>query len=200
MSMKKPDSEKTSYLKSGVLNAWKQRIIWLLIMMFSATFTQIIIAGFEEKLRTVVILTAFIPMLMGTGGNCGSQSSVSVIRSLALKEIGVQDVKEVLWKEFRIALLSGSTLGIVCFFKILCLDRFLLHAPEIDVPIALTVSLSLTVTVLIAKFIGCVLPLLSHKLGFDPAVTSAPFITTLVDALALLTYFCIASLFLAERF
>ena len=198
--MKEPDTEKKSYLKSGVLNAWRQRIVWLLIMMFSATFTQIIIAGFEAKLRTVVLLTAFIPMLMGTGGNCGSQSSVSVIRSLALKEIGVRDVKMVLWTEFRIALLSGLTLGTVCFFKILYLDRILLQAPEIDVPIALTVSLSLTVTVLIAKFIGCILPLISQKLGFDPAVTAAPFITTIVDALALLTYFCIASLLLAERF
>lgn len=198
--MKETDFKKKSYLRSGVLNAWKQRIVWLLIMMFSATFTQIIIAGFEEKLRSVVILTAFIPMLMGTGGNCGSQSSVSVIRSLALKEIGVRDVKEVLWKEFQIALLSGSTLGIVCFFKILLLDRVILQIPEIDIPIALTVSLSLTVTVLIAKFMGCVLPLISQKLGFDPAVTAAPFITTVVDALALLTYFCIASLLLAERF
>lgn len=198
--MKDPDTEQKSYLKFGVLKAWRQRIVWLLIMMFSATFTQIIISRFEEKLQTIVILTAFIPMLMGTGGNCGSQSSVSVIRSLALKEIGVQDVRDVLWKEFRIALLSGLTLGTVCFFKILYLDRFLLQAPEIDVSIALTVALSLTVTVLIAKFIGCVLPLISQKLGFDPAVTSAPFITTIVDALALLTYFCIASLLLAERF
>lgn len=188
------------YLKTGVFETWRHRIPWLLIMMLSATFTQIIISGFEAKLQTVVILTAFIPMLMGTGGNCGSQSSVSIIRSLSLDEIRLRDVWKVLGKEFRVALLSGLTLAAVSFFKILFLDRFLLNAGEIDVAVSLTVSLSLAVTVVIAKCVGCVLPLFAKRCGFDPAVTAAPFITTIVDALALLAYFCIASLLLASRF
>ena len=188
------------YLKTGVWETWLHRIPWLLIMMISATFTQMIISGFEAKLQTVVILTAFIPMLMGTGGNSGSQSSVSIIRSLSLNEIQLRDVWKILGKEFLVALLCGVTLGAVSFVKILFLDRGLLNAAEIDVPIALTVALSLAVTVIIAKTAGSLLPLLAKKCGFDPAVMAAPFITTIVDALALLAYFVIASLLLAERF
>ncbi len=188
------------YLKIGVFETWRHRIPWLLIMMLSATFTQMIISGFEAKLQSVVILTAFIPMLMGTGGNCGSQSSVSIIRSLSLEEIRLRDVWQILGKEFRVSLLSGLTLAAVSFFKILFLDRLLLCAAEIDVAISLTVSLSLAVTVVIAKTVGCLLPLFAKRCGFDPAVMAAPFITTIVDALALLAYFCIASLLLASRF
>ncbi len=192
-------SEK-SYLRTGVLETWRHRIPWLLIMMLSATFTQIIISGFEAKLQSVVILTAFIPMLMGTGGNCGSQASVSVIRGLSLEEIRLRDVWRILWKEFRVAALSGLTLAAVSFLKILLLDRALLNAPEIDAAVSLTVALSLAVTVIIAKSVGSILPLLAKRCGFDPAVMAAPFITTIVDALALVAYFAIATLLLANRF
>ena len=188
------------YLKAGVFETWRHRIPWLLIMMVSATFTQIIISSFEGKLQAVAALTAFIPMLMGTGGNCGSQASVSVIRSLSLDEIRPGDLWRVLWKEFRVALVCGITLSGVCFLKILLLDRWILGASGIDVPVALTVSLALGVTALIAKSAGCLLPLAAKRCGFDPAVMAAPFITTVVDALALLAYFCIASLLLAGRF
>ncbi|MBO5248282.1 MAG: magnesium transporter [Clostridia bacterium] len=188
------------YLKIGVLETWRHRIPWLLIMMLSATFTQIIISGFEAKLQSVVILTAFIPMLMGTGGNCGSQSSVSVIRSLSLDEIRLRDVGKILWKETRVAIVSGATLAVVSFLKVLLLDRWLLGSAEIDAAVSLTVALSLAVTVVIAKTVGCILPLLAKRLGLDPAVMAAPFITTIVDGLALLAYFCMASLLLASRF
>ncbi len=187
------------YLKTGVFQTWRHRIPWLLIMMISSTFTQMIISGFEAKLQAVVALTAFIPMLMGTGGNSGSQSSVSVIRSLSLNEIRLRDVGKILGKEFRVALLCGITLGLVSFAKIFLLDRWILGG-EIDVMIALTVALSLAITVIVAKSVGCVLPLFAKRCGFDPAVMAAPFITTVVDALALLAYFCIATLLLAERF
>ncbi len=188
------------YLKTGVFQTWFHRIPWLLIMMISATFTQMIISGFEAKLQAVVVLTAFIPMLMGTGGNSGSQSSVSVIRSLSLNEVTLRDVWKILGKEFRVALLCGGTLGLVSFAKIFLLDRWLLGVDQIDLMISLTVSLSLAATVVIAKIAGCLLPLIAKKCGFDPAVMAAPLVTTIVDALALLAYFCIASLLLAERF
>lgn len=188
------------YLKTGIFETWRHRIPWLLLMMISATFTQMIISGFEAKLQAVVILTAFIPMLMGTGGNCGSQSSVSVIRSLSLDEIRIGDVGKILWKEFRVALVSGLSLGAVCFLKVLFVDRWILNATGLDVSVALTVAVSLAATVIIAKSVGCILPLLAKKLGFDPAVTAAPFITTIVDVLALLAYFGIATVLLADRF
>ncbi len=188
------------YLRIGVFETWRHRIPWLLIMMLSATFTQMIISGFEARLQTVVVLTAFIPMLMGTGGNSGSQSSVSVIRSLSLNEICLADLWKILGKEFRVALLCGVTLGSVSFCKIFFLDRWLLGAEAVDVFVALTVSVALAVTVIIAKSVGCLLPLFAKRFGFDPAVMAAPFITTIVDALALLAYFCTASLILAGRF
>ncbi len=194
------DPEETPYPKMGVFATWRHRFPWLFLMMISATFTGIIISRFEERLQSVVVLTAFIPMLMGTGGNCGSQASVTVIQSLSLKQIGLRDMGAILWKEFRVALLSGITLGIACFFKILILDRSILRTPGVDIPVALTVSLALAGTVIIAKCVGCLLPLISKKIGFDPAVMAAPFITTIVDALALLAYFCIATVLLANRF
>lgn len=188
------------YLRIGVFETWRHRIPWLLLMMLSATFTQMIISGFEAKLQAVVALTAFIPMLMGTGGNCGSQSSVSVIRSLSLEEVRLKDLGKILWKEFRVACLSGATLAGVCFLKVLFIDRWLLNAPGLDVSIALTIAVSLAATVIVAKSVGCILPLFAKKIGFDPAVMAAPFITTIVDVLALLAYFGIASLLLADRF
>ena len=184
------------YLKTGVWETWRHRIPWLMLMMISATFTQLIISGFEEKLQATVILTAFIPMLMGTGGNCGSQASVSVIRSLSLGEVRLGDFARILWKEFRVALVCALSLAAVCFAKILLIDRWILGAPALTVTVALTVALSLCLTVLISKSVGCLLPLAAKGLGFDPAVTAAPFITTAVDVLALLSFFGTATVLL----
>ncbi|MEE1055734.1 MAG: magnesium transporter [Acutalibacteraceae bacterium] len=174
------------YLKTGVFETWYKRIPWLLLLMISSTFTQMIITGFEEALAAQVALTAFIPMLMGTGGNSGSQSSVTVIRGLSLDEIQFKDMFKVVWKETRVAILCGVTLGIANFAKLMIFDR-------LDVLISLVVSLTLVVTVLCAKVIGCVLPILAKKIGFDPAVMASPFITTAVDAISLLVYFGIAT-------
>ncbi len=181
------------YLKTGVFQIWLNRIPWLLLMMVSATFTGMIINGYESSLAAHVALTAFIPMLMGTGGNSGSQSSVTAIRSLSLGEIEFSDILRVLWKEIRVSVLCGLTLGVVGFGKILLVDGLLLGNSDITLTIALVVSLTLVMVVFVAKVIGCVLPLVADKIGFDPAVMANPFITTIVDALALLVYFVIAS-------
>ena len=181
-------SEKT-YLKSTPLDLYKHRIPWLMLLMVSATFTGMIISSFEEALALLPALTAFIPMLMDTGGNCGSQSSVTVIRSLSLDELKFSDVFKVMWKEFRTAILCGATLAVLCFVKVLLIDRMLMGNTSISLLVSGVVSLTLCVTVVIAKFVGCSLPLLAKRLGFDPAVMASPFITTIVDALSLLVYF-----------
>ena len=181
-------SEKT-YLKSTPFDLYKHRIPWLMLLMVSATFTGMIITSFEEALALLPALTAFIPMLMDTGGNCGSQSSVTVIRSLSLDELKFSDIFRVMWKEFRTAILCGATLAVVCFLKILVVDRLLMGNTSINLLVDGVVSLTLCVTVVIAKFVGCSLPLLAKRLGFDPAVMASPFITTIVDALSLLVYF-----------
>ena len=181
------------YLKTSATEIWKKRIPWLLLMMLSATFTGMIISSFENALASCVVLTTFIPMLMGTGGNSGSQSSVTVIRSLSLGEIEFSDLLRVMWKEFRVAILCGATLAAVEFVKILLVDRLLMGGADINVWIAFIVALTLCITVLCAKLIGCVLPMVAKKIGFDPAVMASPFITTLVDALSLLVYFRIAA-------
>ena len=181
-------SEKT-YLKSTPFDLYKHRIPWLMLLMVSATFTGMIISSFEEALALLPALTAFIPMLMDTGGNCGSQSSVTVIRSLSLDELKFSDVFKVMWKEFRTAILCGATLAVVCFVKVLLIDRLLMGNASINLLVSGVVSLTLCVTVVIAKFVGCSLPLLAKRLGFDPAVMASPFITTIVDALSLLVYF-----------
>ena len=181
-------SEKT-YLKSTPFDLYKHRIPWLMLLMVSATFTGMIISSFEEALALLPALTAFIPMLMDTGGNCGSQSSVTVIRSLSLDELKFGDVFRVMWKEFRTAILCGATLAVVCFLKILLVDRLLMGNTSISLLVDGVVCLTLGVTVVIAKFVGCSLPLLAKRLGFDPAVMASPFITTIVDALSLLVYF-----------
>ena len=184
-------SEKT-YLKSTPLDLYKHRIPWLMLLMVSATFTGMIISSFEEALALLPALTAFIPMLMDTGGNCGSQSSVTVIRSLSLDELKFSDVFKVMWKEFRTAILCGATLAVLCFVKVLLIDRLLMGNTSISLLVSGVVSLTLCVTVVIAKFVGCSLPLLAKRLGFDPAVMASPFITTIVDALSLLVYFMFA--------
>lgn len=181
------------YLKSSAFEIWKQRIPWLLILMVSATFTGMIISGFESALAKYAALIAFIPMLMDTGGNSGSQASVTVIRGMSLGDIAFSDLLRVLWKETRVALLCGLSLATAAFGKILLIDGLLLHNAGITPMVALVVCLTLVCTVFFAKLVGCTLPLLAKKLGFDPAVMASPFITTIVDALSLLIYFQIAS-------
>ncbi len=185
-------SEKT-YLKSSPFELFKHRIPWLLLLMVSATFTGMIISSFEGALSMLPVLTAFIPMLMDTGGNCGSQSSVTVIRSLSLDELHFSDLAKVIWKEIRTAVLCSIVLAAACFLKILLVDRLLLQNPSVNMLVNGVVCLTLAVTVVMAKVVGCTLPLLAKKLGFDPAVMASPFITTVVDALSLLVYFAIAT-------
>ena len=184
-------SEKT-YLKSNVFDLFKHRIPWLLLLMVSATFTGMIITSFEDALAAQVALTAFIPMLMDTGGNSGSQSSVTVIRALSLNELDFSDVGRVILKELGTALCCGAVLACACFTKIMLVDRLLMGNQEVTVLVDAVVCLTLMVTVVIAKFVGCSLPLVAKKLGFDPAVMASPFITTIVDALSLLVYFTFA--------
>ncbi|MCQ2557947.1 MAG: magnesium transporter [Oscillospiraceae bacterium] len=185
-------SEKT-YLRSSPFETFKQRIPWLMLLMVSATFTGMIITSFEDALAVQVALTAFIPMLMDTGGNSGSQASVTIIRALSLDELEFSDLPRVIWKEIRTAVLCGIALGAVCFLKIILIDRLLLGNESITVLIALAVCITLAATILVAKLVGCSLPMVASKLGFDPAVMASPFITTIVDALSLLVYFGIAN-------
>ena len=188
-------SERT-YLKSSAWALFKSRIPWLLLLMISATFTGMIITSFEDALAAQVALTAFIPMLMGTGGNSGSQSSVTVIRALSLGELRLADVWHVVWKEIRTAVLCGLALAVVCFGKIWFVDKLLLGNENIDLMVDAVVCLALFVTVLLAKVVGAVLPLGAKALKLDPAVMASPFITTIVDAVSLLIYFLFANLLL----
>ena len=174
------------YMKTGVLETWKKRIPWLLILMISATFTGRIISHYEAALASYVVLTAFIPMLMDTGGNAGSQASVSIIRGLSLNEIDYSDTLKILLKELLVGILIGATLAVANFVKLLVIDR-------VTVTIAAVVCLTLIVTVVFAKLVGCSLPVLAKRLGFDPAVMASPFISTVVDAISLLVYFQIAT-------
>ena len=185
-------SEKT-YLRSTPWDLFRHRIPWLALLMVSATFTGMIITGFENALAAQVVLTAFIPMLMDTGGNSGSQASVTIIRALSLGELEPADAPKVVWKEIRTAALCGFALAALCFAKIMLFDRMLLGNTDITVMTAFVVCFTMALTVLIAKIVGCALPLAAKRLGFDPAVMASPFITTIVDALSLLVYFGIAS-------
>ena len=180
------------YIRTGVIELWKNRIPWLLLLMVSATFTGIILTSFEDALAVQVALTIFIPMLMDTGGNSGSQASVTVIRSLSLGDIEFSDLLEVIWKEIRVAVLCGATLAVATFGKILLVDRLLMGNESVTVLVAAVVCLTMLLTVICAKVVGCTLPMLADKLGFDPAVMASPFITTIVDAISLLIYFTIA--------
>ena len=184
-------SEKT-YLKSSVGELFKNRIPWLMLLMVSATFTGLIITAFEGALAAQVALTAFIPMLMGTGGNSGAQSSVTVIRALSLDELQLKDILRVLWKELRTAILCGVALAVVCFVKILLVDRLLMGNTDITLMVDAVVCLTLAVTVIAAKLVGCALPMAAKALKLDPAVMASPFISTIVDALSLLVYFLFA--------
>ncbi len=183
------------YLKTGVFETYRKRIPWLLLLMVSATFTGMIITRFETALSSVVALAAFMPMLMDTGGNSGSQASVSIIRSLALGEVEFRDVLRVVWKELRVSIVCGTTLAAANFAKIMLFDNLVLKS-GISMSVALVVCLTILITVIIAKLVGCTLPLFAKKCGFDPAVMASPFITTIVDAVSLVVYFQMATLLL----
>ena len=188
-------SEKT-YLRSSAFELFKNRIPWLLLLMVSATFTGMIITAFEGALAAQAALTAFIPMLMGTGGNSGSQSSVTIIRALSLDELRFDDLPRVIWKEIRTSVLCGVALAVVCFAKIWLVDRLLLGNYQITLMVDAVVCLALLATVVTAKLVGAVLPMGAKVLGLDPAVMASPFITSIVDALSLLLYFLFARLLL----
>ena len=181
------------YLKTSTLETFKARIPWLLLLMISATFTGQIIASFENALAAATILTAYIPMLMDTGGNCGSQASVTVIRGISLSEIEFSDLFRVIWKEIRVAVVCGATLAAANFVKLMLVDRLLFHNPLVTMPVAAVICGTMVCTVLCAKLVGCTLPLLAKRIGFDPAVMASPFITTIVDAISLLIYFQFAA-------
>lgn len=178
-----------SYFRTTVFETYKARIPWLLILMISATFTGMIIDSFEAKLSMIAGLTGFIPMLMDTGGNSGGQSSVTIIRAISLGEVEFKDIFRVIWKEIRVALLAGLTLGVANFVRI-CIFYGI---DGNELMINATVCLTLMITILCAKVVGCTLPILAKKVGFDPAVMASPFITTIVDAISLLVYFGIAT-------
>ena len=184
------------YLKTSTLETFRARIPWLLLLMISATFTGQIIARFENALAAATVLTAYIPMLMDTGGNCGSQASVTVIRGISLNEIDFSDLFRVIWKEVRVAVACGVVLAGANFVKFMLVDRMLFHNDMVTISVALVVCCTMVCTVLCAKIVGCTLPLLAKKMGFDPAVMASPFITTIVDAISLLIYFRFASLIL----
>ena len=189
------------YMSMSPFEIWKKRIPWLMLLMVSATFTGIIISHFEDALSKLVILTAFIPMLMDTAGNSGSQASVTIIRGLSLNELEFGDILQIIWKEVRVAVLCGLSLAVACFGKILLVDYLILGSfAEVTMSspflIIGVICITLSITVLFAKIVGCSLPLFAKKLGFDPAVMASPFITTIVDALSLLVYFGVANLFL----
>ncbi len=187
-------SEKT-YLKTGVFETFKSRIPWLLFLMISATFTGAIISTFESRLAQCIALVAFIPMLMGTGGNAGSQTSVSVIRALSLGDIEFKDILKVIWKELRVAVIIGIVLGIINFIKLYLVDFLWLHTFDTGAELVemATICLTLVFIIIVAKMLGAVLPIVAKKLGLDPAVMASPLVTTILDAVSLLIYFGIAA-------
>jgi len=181
------------YLRTGVWETVKSRIPWLLLLMLSATFTGMVLSIFEDALAVCYVLTLFIPMLMDTGGNSGNQSSVALIRSLSLGEVSFSDLPAVIWKEIRVAVMCGGILAVCNFGKLMLVDRLLLQNTEITLMVAAVICLALLFTVFCAKIVGCLMPMISAKLGLDPAVVAGPFITTIVDVLSLLIYFRFAT-------
>ena len=181
------------YLEISPWQTWKARIPWLLLLMISATFTGQIISNFETSLAVLPILTAYIPMLMDTGGNAGSQASVTIIRSLSLNQVNFKDIGKVIWKELRVSIMVGATLAVANFAKLMLVDNMIFKNTAVTLSVAGVICLTIFMIVVVAKFIGCTLPILTKKLGFDPTVMASPFITTIVDALGLLVYFQIAS-------
>ena len=181
------------YLRTSAFDTFKSRIPWLLLLMVSATLTGIVITRFENSLAALPCLTAFIPMLMDTGGNSGSQACVSIIRGISLNEIEFRDLGRVVWKEIRVSVLCGVCLAVACFAKIVVVDMLLLKSESVTYLVAFVVCATMAVTVCLAKIVGSTLPLLAKKLGFDPAVMASPIITTIVDFLSLLVYFAFAT-------
>ena len=180
----------TPYLKTNVFELWRSRIPWLLILMLSSTLSSAILGSFESALPAVLVL--FIPMIMGTGGNSGGQSSVTVTRSISLAEVEFSDIFKVFFKELRVGILCAITLGVATFAKVMLIDGLLLGNGDVSLMVALTVAMSLALTIIVAKIIGATLPLLAKRIGLDPAVMASPLITTLVDALSLIVYFFVA--------
>lgn len=185
------------YSRTSAWDMWKRRVPWLMFLMFSATFTSMIINSFEDALAVQAVLIGFIPMLMGTGGNSGAQASTAVIRSISLGDTEPEDVGRVIWKEFRVAILCGVTLAAVNFAKMLLVDRILLNNDGVTLTVAAVVSLSIVLIVMFAKVVGSVLPIAAEKLGVDPAVMANPLISTITDAVSLLIYFEIAKLMIS---
>ncbi len=185
------------YSRTSALDMWKRRVPWLMFLMLSATFTSMIINSFEDALAVQAVLIGFIPMLMGTGGNSGSQASTAVIRSISLGDTEPEDVGRVVWKEFRVGVLCGLTLAAVNFVKMLLVDRLLLGNDGVTLTVAAVVSLSIVLIVTFAKVVGSVLPEAAEKLGVDPAVMATPLISTITDAVSLLIYFEIAKLMIS---
>ena len=181
----------TPYLKTDVFSIWKSRIPWLLILMLSSTLSSAILGSFEAALPAVLVL--FIPMIMGTGGNSGGQSSVTLTRSISLAEVEFSDIFRVIWKELRVGILCALTVGVATFAKVMLIDGLLLGNATVTLQVSLTVALSLALTIILAKVIGASLPLLAKKVGLDPAVMASPLITTLVDAISLIVYLLVAS-------
>ncbi len=184
------------YSRSGIFEVWKNRIPWLMFLMLSATFTSMILTSFEDMLAVQAGLVAFIPMLMGTGGNSGAQASTAVIRSLSLGDIEPRDALRVIWRELRVSLLCGLSLALVNFVKMLLVDGMLLHNDCVTVAVSATVSLSVLAIVMFAKVVGSMLPIAAEKLGLDPAVMANPLISTVTDAVSLLIYIYVAKLIL----
>ena len=184
-------SSEESYLKTSVLEHARHRILWLLILMFSATITGAIITKYENAFTAIPLLVSFIPMLMDTGGNAGSQASVTIIRGIALGELRFRDIGKVIWKEARVSILLGLTLAAACFIKLMAID--MLWKVDNGLLVAFVVCLSMFLTIVLAKLIGCILPLVTKKCRLDPAVVASPFITTIVDAFSLVIYFTVAT-------
>lgn len=182
------------YSRTGAFDIWKNRVPWLLFLMLSATFTTMILNSFEEALAVQTVLIGFVPVIMGTGGNSGAQSSTAIIRSISLGDTEPADVLRVVWKEWRVSILCGVSLAAVNFVKMLLVDRLLMNNPDVTVTVALTVSLAIVLTVMFAKVVGSSLPILAEKIGVDPAVVATPLITTISDAVSLLIYLEIARL------
>ena len=180
------------YSRTSAFEIWKNRIPWLMFLMLSVTFTSMIMTHFEDALAAQVVLAAFIPMLMGTGGNSGSQASTAVIRSLSLGDIEPSDVVKVIWKELRVAFLCGISLAVINFGKMVLVDRTLLHNPDVTFTVAAIVSLTIVFVVMFAKVVGSTLPIIAEKIGVDPAVMASPLISTITDAVSLMIYFNIA--------
>jgi len=184
------------YSRTSVGSIWRNRIPWLMFLMLSATFTGMIVTHFEDALAVQVALAAFMPMLMGTGGNSGSQASTAIIRSLSLGDIEPGEVLSVIWKEIRVAFLCGITLAAANFVKMLLVDRLLLSNPDITLMVAAVVSMTIVFIVIFAKAVGSILPIIAEKIGVDPAVMASPLISTITDAVSLLIYFSIAKVLL----